>query len=51
MRLDSVTAPQPLRGMESLARAVEDAGFGGLWLFESGRTAYLNCAIAAITSR
>ena len=49
MRLDSVTAPQPLRGMESLARAVEDAGFGGLWLFESGRTAYLNCAIAAIT--
>jgi alkanesulfonate monooxygenase SsuD/methylene tetrahydromethanopterin reductase-like flavin-dependent oxidoreductase (luciferase family) len=34
--------------MPDLARAVEAAGFGGLWLFESGRTAYLSCAAAAL---
>jgi len=48
LRLDSVTGPQPLRRMQTLARAVEDAGFGGLWLFEGGRTAYLSCAAAAL---
>jgi probable F420-dependent oxidoreductase len=49
VRLDSVTSPQPLRRMPALARAVESAGFGGLWLFESGRTAYPSCAVAAIS--
>ena len=48
MRLDSVSGPQPLRKMQELARAVEGAGFGGLWLFEGGRTAYLSCAAAAL---
>ena len=48
MRLDSVSGPQPLHKMQELARAVEGAGFGGLWLFEGGRTAYLSCAAAAL---
>jgi probable F420-dependent oxidoreductase len=48
VRLDSVSGPQPLPRMQELARAVEAAGFGGLWLFEGGRTAYLSCAAAAL---
>ena len=50
MRLDAVSGPAPLRRMQDLARTVERAGFGGLWLFEGGRTAYLSCAAAALAT-
>ena len=50
MQLDAVSGPLPLHDMQRLAREIEDAGFGGLWLFESGRTAYLSCAAAALAT-
>lgn len=40
----------PLRRAQDLARAAEAAGFGTLWLTESGRTAYLGCTAAVLTT-
>ncbi len=40
----------PLRSMQDVARKAETAGFGTLWLTESGRTAYLSCAAAALAT-
>jgi len=39
-----------LRAIQKLASAVETAGFGTLWLTESGRTAYLSCAAAGLAT-
>src|SRR5690606_2950703 len=50
MRFDLMTAGLPLRRMQQLARDAEAAGFSGLVITESGRTAYLSCAVAATTS-
>jgi len=50
LQLDAVSGPLPLHDMQRLAREIEDAGFGGVWLFESGRTAYLSCAAAALAT-
>jgi len=36
--------------MHSLAREVEEAGFAGLWITESGRTAYGACTAAALAT-
>jgi probable F420-dependent oxidoreductase len=42
----------PIRAMHTLGREVEDAGFSGLWITESGRTAYAACtAVALATER
>jgi probable F420-dependent oxidoreductase len=38
VQLDAMTGGLPLRRMQDLARAVEDAGFNGLWVTESGRS-------------
>jgi probable F420-dependent oxidoreductase len=47
MHVDVMTFPQPLAQMPSLARDVEEAGFGGMLFTEGGRTAYLSAAVAA----
>src|SRR5512139_3197819 len=42
-----MTTPQPLQEIGDLARRTQAVGFSG-WLFtETGRTAYLNAAVAA----
>ncbi len=40
----------PLPAMQKLALQVEAAGFGTMWLTESGRTAYLGCAASALAT-
>ena len=41
---------RPLPEIQQLARHAEAAGLGTLWLTESGRTAYLSCAAAALAT-
>jgi probable F420-dependent oxidoreductase len=48
--LDMMTYPRQLPWVQELARRAEDAGLGGLWFTESGRTAYLSCAAAALAT-
>ncbi len=50
IELDIMSGALPLREMGSVAAQVEEAGFGGLWLTESGRTAYLSCGAAAVAT-
>ncbi|MFA9563743.1 MAG: TIGR03617 family F420-dependent LLM class oxidoreductase [Acidimicrobiales bacterium] len=50
MELDVMSMAMPLRSMQDLARRAETAGFGTLWLTESGRTAYLSCTAAALAT-
>lgn len=47
MHVDAMTMPQPLHRVGDLARRVRDAGFSGLLFTETGRTAYLNVAVAS----
>src|SRR5689334_21213977 len=42
--------PQPLKTIGALARRTEAAGFSGLLFTETGRTAYLNAAVASQTA-
>ena len=42
-----MTIPQPLSRIGDLARSVQVAGFSGLLFTETGRTAYLNAALAS----
>jgi probable F420-dependent oxidoreductase len=42
-----MTVPQPLNKIGEVARRVQDAGFSGLLFTETGRTAYLNAAVAS----
>lgn len=42
-----MTTPQPLRAIGDLAKRTRAAGFDGLLFTETGRTAYLNAAVAA----
>lgn len=42
-----MTTPQPLRSIGELAQRSRAAGFDGLLFTETGRTAYLNAAVAA----
>ena len=42
-----MTIPQPLSQIGDLARRTQRAGFSGLLFTETGRTAYLNAAVAA----
>ena len=50
MQLDIMSGSMELKAMQRHARAVEDAGFGTLWLTESGRTAYLSAAAAGLAT-
>jgi probable F420-dependent oxidoreductase len=50
MEFDLMTGGLPLRRMQDLARDAEAAGFSGLVVTESGRTAYLGCAAAALAA-
>jgi probable F420-dependent oxidoreductase len=47
MRVDAMTIPQPLGKIGDLARRTQSAGFSGLLFTETGRTAYLNAAVAS----
>jgi hypothetical protein len=50
MRFDLMTGGLPLARMRELARDAHAAGFDGLVVTESGRTAYLGCAAAALAA-
>jgi probable F420-dependent oxidoreductase len=47
VQVDAMTVPQPLNKIGDQARQVQDAGFSGLLFTETGRTAYLNAAVAS----
>lgn len=47
MQVDVMTTPQPLREIGGLARRTQAAHFSGMLFTETGRTAYLNAAVAA----
>jgi probable F420-dependent oxidoreductase len=50
MELDAVIGGVGLRDAQWFASDVEAAGFSGLWFTEGGRTAYLGCTAAALSS-
>lgn len=45
-----MSSPLGLGDAGATAAAVEEAGFGGLWFTEAGRTAYLSCGAAALAT-
>jgi probable F420-dependent oxidoreductase len=47
MHVDAMTTPAPLRRVGDIARRAQSAGFSGLLFTETGRTAYLNAAVAS----
>jgi len=47
VRVDVMTIPQPLGQIGDVARRTQASGFSGLLFTETGRTAYLNAAVAA----
>ena len=47
MHVDAMTIPQPLGRIGDLARRTQSVGFSGLLFTETGRTAYLNAAVAS----
>jgi probable F420-dependent oxidoreductase len=47
VHVDVMTIPQPLGKIADLARRTQAAGFSGLLFTETGRTAYLNAAVAS----
>ncbi len=51
MHFDLMTAGLPLRKMHQLAVDAEAAGFSGVVVTESGRTAYLSCAAAGLATQ
>jgi probable F420-dependent oxidoreductase len=50
MRVDVMTSPLPLRFAGDLARSVQSAGFSGLLVTETSRSAYLTCGAAAVAA-
>lgn len=50
-KFDVMAASQHLADMQQLAGEIEKAGLDGIWLTEGGRTAYLNCATAALATK
>ncbi|MGV0836356.1 TIGR03617 family F420-dependent LLM class oxidoreductase [Mycolicibacterium thermoresistibile] len=50
MDVDVMLTPQPLGQVGAIARQVEQCGFSGLLFTETGRTAYLNAAVASQTA-
>ena len=47
VQVDAMTIPQPLDKIGELARRTLNCGFSGLLFTETGRTAYLNAAVAS----
>jgi len=47
VHIDVMTIPQPLSQIGDLARRTQAAGFSGMLFTETGRTAYLNAAVAS----
>lgn len=47
VQVDAMTIPRPLNDIGEVARRTAAAGFSGLLFTETGRTAYLNAAVAA----
>jgi probable F420-dependent oxidoreductase len=47
MQVDVMTVPQPLGQVADIARRTQASGFCGLLFTETGRTAYLNAAVAS----
>lgn len=47
VQVDLMTVPQPLARIGDVATRAQAAGFSGLLFTETGRTAYLNAAVAA----
>jgi probable F420-dependent oxidoreductase len=47
MHVDAMTTPAPLSRIGDLAQRTQSAGFSGLLFTETGRTAYLNVAVAS----
>ncbi|WP_372517434.1 TIGR03617 family F420-dependent LLM class oxidoreductase [Mycobacterium bourgelatii] len=47
VQIDVMMVPQPLGQIGELARQTQDAGFSGMLFTETGRTAYLNAAVAS----
>jgi probable F420-dependent oxidoreductase len=47
VHVDAMTLPLPLRRIGDVARLTRDSGFSGLLFTETGRTAYLNAAVAS----
>jgi probable F420-dependent oxidoreductase len=50
VHLDLMTSGMDLRDMQRLTQQASDAGFRGLVVVESGRTAYLSCVAAALAA-
>ncbi|MEZ5143734.1 MAG: TIGR03617 family F420-dependent LLM class oxidoreductase [Acidimicrobiales bacterium] len=50
MHVDVLVNAAPLRQIQRLATSAEAEGFAGLVVTESGRTAYLSCAAAALAA-
>jgi probable F420-dependent oxidoreductase len=50
MQVDAMTIPGPLSQTGDLARRTQSAGFSGLLFTETGRTAYLNAAVASLAA-
>ncbi|MGV0795005.1 TIGR03617 family F420-dependent LLM class oxidoreductase [Mycolicibacterium sp. XJ1819] len=47
MYVDAMISPQPLNNIGDIARRAQTSGFSGLLFTETGRTAYLNAAVAS----
>ena len=50
MHVDLMTSGLPVRKMQQLAIDAERAGFSGLVVTESGRSAYLSCTAAGLAT-
>jgi probable F420-dependent oxidoreductase len=50
VKLDAMSGGLSLRAMQNLGREVEVTGFNGLWITESGRTAYAACTAVALST-
>jgi probable F420-dependent oxidoreductase len=50
VKVDMMIGGMPLRSMPALTRDAAGAGFSGLLVTETGRTAYLSCAVAALAA-
>ncbi len=50
MQVDLMVTAAPLRDVQRLTMDAAEAGFSGLVVTESGRTAYLSCAAAALAA-
>ena len=50
MELDIIAHPGPLKASQLHAQQIEEAGFGGVWWTDGGRSAYLACTASALAT-